>query len=96
LAEGAPAPRLPPVPPPAKADISEARRSEIAATCRRAGLTVPENHFEQLCAAAPYVEEMIGHLSRSWEFHDEPANVFLFGTSQPCDTGIPEPSPKVG
>jgi aspartyl-tRNA(Asn)/glutamyl-tRNA(Gln) amidotransferase subunit A len=42
-------------------------------------LTVPENHFEQLCASAPYVDEMVGHLDRSWAFHDEPSNVFQFG-----------------
>jgi len=69
----------PPIPAPARADISPARRDEIAAICRRAGLTVPENHFEQLCASAPYVEEMVGHLGRSWAFTDEPASVFQFG-----------------
>ena len=69
----------PPVPEPAKAEISGARRDEIAAICRRRGLTLPETHFEQLCAAAPYVDEMVGHLGRSWEFGDEPASVFEFG-----------------
>ena len=69
----------PPVPPPAKAGISGARRDEIAMLCKRRGLSVPEPHFEQLCAAAPYVEEMVGHLGRSWEFSDEPASVFQFG-----------------
>jgi aspartyl-tRNA(Asn)/glutamyl-tRNA(Gln) amidotransferase subunit A len=67
----------PPVPAPAKAEIGSARRDEIAAICQRAGLTVPDNHFEQLCETAPYVEEMVGHLDRSWAFHDEPANVFV-------------------
>jgi aspartyl-tRNA(Asn)/glutamyl-tRNA(Gln) amidotransferase subunit A len=69
----------PPVPPPAKAEIGQARRDEIAAICQRAGLTLPDNHFEQLCASAPYVEEMVGHLGRDWAFHDEPSNVFQFG-----------------
>ncbi|MDR3531346.1 MAG: amidase [Rhodopila sp.] len=69
----------PPVPAPAKAHVSQARRDEIAAICKRAGLTVPEKHFEQLCATAPYVEEMTGHLGRSWDFTDEPASVFQFG-----------------
>ncbi len=68
----------PPVPSPAKAYIGQARRAEIAAICKRAGLTVPENHFEQLCATAPYVEEMLGHLGRCWAFTDEPASVFQF------------------
>jgi aspartyl-tRNA(Asn)/glutamyl-tRNA(Gln) amidotransferase subunit A len=69
----------PPVPPLAKAEISQMRRDEIAAMCKRRGLTVPEKHFEQLCATAPYVEEMVGHLGRSWDFTDEPASVFQFG-----------------
>jgi len=69
----------PPIPAAAKADIGSARRDQIAALCKRAGFTVPENHFEQLCATAPFVEDMVGHLNRSWEFTDEPANVFQFG-----------------
>jgi aspartyl-tRNA(Asn)/glutamyl-tRNA(Gln) amidotransferase subunit A len=69
----------PPVPAPEKAVIGQAQRDEIAAICQRAGFTVPENHFEQLCATAPYVREMVGHLGRSWDFTDEPANVFQFG-----------------
>jgi hypothetical protein len=40
---------------------------------------VPENHFEQLCATAPYVEEMVGHLGCTWDFMDEPASIFQFG-----------------
>ncbi len=77
LAEGASPLPAPPVPPAAKAEISQARRDEIAAICKRAGLTVPDNHFEQLCASAPYIEEMVGHLNRSPKFHDEPASVFV-------------------
>ncbi|HQT76200.1 MAG: hypothetical protein B7Z80_09300 [Rhodospirillales bacterium 20-64-7] len=70
---------LPPVPAPAQADIAPGRRDEIAATCKRAGLALTEAHFEQLCATAPLVEEMVGHLDRTWEFYDEPANVFMPG-----------------
>ena len=69
----------PPVPPPAKVEISQFRRDEIAMLCKRRGLTLPETHFEQLCATAPYVEQMVGHLDRTREFHDEPASVFQFG-----------------
>jgi aspartyl-tRNA(Asn)/glutamyl-tRNA(Gln) amidotransferase subunit A len=69
----------PPVPEPEKADLSTARRGEIAGLCERRGLTVPDNHFEQLCATVPYVEEMVGHLGRSWDFTDEPSNVFVAG-----------------
>jgi aspartyl-tRNA(Asn)/glutamyl-tRNA(Gln) amidotransferase subunit A len=70
-------PALPPVPLPEKAGISQPRRDEIAALCRRAGLTLPESHFEQLCASSPYVEAMVGHLKRDFAFHDEPSLVFL-------------------
>jgi len=68
---------LPPVPDPEKAEISQARRDEIAAICKRAGLALNERHFEQLCAASPYIETMIGHLGRFWAFHDEPSSVFV-------------------
>jgi aspartyl-tRNA(Asn)/glutamyl-tRNA(Gln) amidotransferase subunit A len=69
----------PPVPEPEKAAIGQLRRDAIALICKRRGLTVPAKHFEQLCATAPYVEEMIGHLDRSRDFMDEPASVFQFG-----------------
>jgi aspartyl-tRNA(Asn)/glutamyl-tRNA(Gln) amidotransferase subunit A len=79
LQAGSAAVPAPPVPAPAKAEISRMRRDEIAMLCKRRGLTVPEHHFEQLCATAPYVEEMVGHLDRAWDFMDEPASVFQFG-----------------
>jgi aspartyl-tRNA(Asn)/glutamyl-tRNA(Gln) amidotransferase subunit A len=68
---------LPPVPEPEKADISQARRDEIAAICRRAGLTLNERHFEQLCATAPYIEAMTGRLRRDFAFYEEPSSVFM-------------------
>jgi aspartyl-tRNA(Asn)/glutamyl-tRNA(Gln) amidotransferase subunit A len=79
LEAGAPPLPAPPVPSPAKAELGQFRRDEIAVMCKRRGLTVPEKHFEQLCATAPYVEEMVGHLNRSWDFTDEPASVFGVG-----------------
>ena len=54
---------LPPIPAPAKADLSQPERDRIAAVCRRAGLTLDERHFEQLCATAPYIEAMSGRLN---------------------------------
>ena len=69
----------PPVPEPAKAEISRMRRDEIAVMCKRRGLTIPDHHFEQLCATVPYVEEMVSHLGRAWDFNDEPSSVFQFG-----------------
>ena len=69
---------LPPVPEPARAEIGHARRDEIAALCRRAGLSLNERHFEQLCATAPYVEAMTARLRGMREFTDEPSHIFRF------------------
>jgi aspartyl-tRNA(Asn)/glutamyl-tRNA(Gln) amidotransferase subunit A len=69
---------LPPVPEPAMPDLSVARRDEIAALCRRAGLTMNERHFAQLCATAPYVDAMVGRLRRDPEFYEEPSSVVSF------------------
>jgi aspartyl-tRNA(Asn)/glutamyl-tRNA(Gln) amidotransferase subunit A len=70
-------PQLPPVPEPAKMDISPARRDEISALCGRAGLVLNERQFEQLCATAPYVDAMVARLKEK-RFDDEPMNVFRF------------------
>ncbi|HEY4173319.1 MAG TPA: amidase, partial [Rhodopila sp.] len=69
----------PPIPEPAKAEISRMRRDEIAVMAKRRGLTIPEPHFEQLCAAVPYVEEMVSHLGHAWDFTQEPSSVFQLG-----------------
>jgi aspartyl-tRNA(Asn)/glutamyl-tRNA(Gln) amidotransferase subunit A len=68
---------LPPVPPPAKADLNQAERDRIAAICRRAGLSLNERHFEQLCATAPYIEAMTGRLNRTRTFYEEPSSIFV-------------------
>jgi len=68
---------LPPVPAPAKAAISQSERDRIAAVCRRAGLSLNERHFEQLCATAPYIEAMTGRLNRTRAFHEEPSSIFV-------------------
>ena len=69
---------LPSVPEPAPSEIGAARRDEIAAICRRAGLTLNERHFEQLCATAPYVEAMVRRLRRDPEYYEEPASIVTF------------------
>lgn len=69
---------LPPVPAPAVPDINAARRDEIAALCQRAGLTMNDRHFAQLCATAPYVDAMVGRLRRDPEFHEEPSSIVSF------------------
>ena len=68
---------LPPIPAPAQADVNQTERDRIAAVCRRAGLTLNERHFEQLCATAPYIDAMIGRLNRSREFYEEPSSIFV-------------------
>ncbi|MSP01929.1 MAG: amidase [Acetobacteraceae bacterium] len=68
---------LPPIPPPAKAEIGQAERDRIAGICRRAGLTLNERHFEQLCATAPYIEAMSGRLNRSRDYYEEPSSIFV-------------------
>jgi aspartyl-tRNA(Asn)/glutamyl-tRNA(Gln) amidotransferase subunit A len=72
---------LPPVPEPAQPEISAARCDEIAAICRRAGLTLNERHFQQLCATAPYVEAMVARLRRDPEFYEEPASIVAFSSA---------------
>ncbi|MEI7713292.1 MAG: amidase [Rhodospirillales bacterium] len=67
----------PPVPEPEKATIGQTRRDEIAALVKRAGLTLNDRHFEQLCATAPYIDEMTARLERDPEFYDEPANIYI-------------------
>ena len=67
---------LPSVPEPATPEISAARCDELAAICRRAGLTPNERVFRQLCATAPYVDAMVARLRRDPQFYDEPASTF--------------------
>jgi len=71
-------PPLPPVPAPAKADIPQTRRDEIAALCERAGLVLNARQFEQLCATAPYVDAMVARLHKARPLSDEPTNIFRF------------------
>ncbi len=67
---------LPPVPEPERVEISAARQADIEALARRAGFALNERHFAQLCATAPYVEEMTAHLRAAQEFYEEPATIF--------------------
>jgi aspartyl-tRNA(Asn)/glutamyl-tRNA(Gln) amidotransferase subunit A len=74
---------MPPVPEPAQPEIDAARCDEIAATCRRAGLTPNERVFRQLCATAPYVDAMVARLRRDPEFYEEPASIVSFNHTLP-------------
>jgi len=75
---------LPPVPDPTKPDISQTVRNEIASICQRAGLTMNERIFDQLCATAPYIEAMGGRLHRTREFYDDPASIFVLTPNGRC------------
>ena len=66
---------------PDAAEISAAERDRIAEVARRSGLNLPEAHFERLCAAAPYMEAMLGRLRRERNWQEEPANIFRFPVS---------------
>ena len=61
---------LPPVSAPGS--LSAARCDEIAAICRRAGLTLNERHFQQLCATAPYVQAKVGVCGATENFMRSP------------------------
>jgi aspartyl-tRNA(Asn)/glutamyl-tRNA(Gln) amidotransferase subunit A len=74
---------LPPVPEPATPEISAARTDEIAALCRRSGLTLNERVFRQLCATAPYVDAMVARVRRDPEFYEEPASIVTFDQAMP-------------
>ena len=67
----------PPVPPPETSLLTQTQRDRIAWLCDRAGLTLNERHFQQLCASAPYIEGMIGRLERGRFFYEEPSGVFV-------------------
>lgn len=69
---------LPPVPKPDKDELTPAQRDMVAARCKRASLKLADGHFQQLCAAAPYVEAMVGRLRRDRSFTEEPMNVVSF------------------
>jgi len=68
---------LPAIPAPATASLGQPERDRIASICQRAGLTLNERHFEQLCATAPYIEAMVGRLNRTRQFFEEPASIFV-------------------
>ena len=53
-----------------------ATREEIAVLARRAGLQLSAEHFDQLCSAYGYLEQMLGRIRRGRSYADEPAHVF--------------------
>lgn len=71
-------PSTPAIPAPERADIASLERDRIAAIARHAGLDLSEAQFEQLCAAAPYMNAMLGRLRRDRHWGEEPANSFRF------------------
>ena len=70
-------PPFPPPPDPAN-PLDDAARAAAAEAIRRAGLTLTPRQFDMVCAAAPYVESMVGRLRRPRRFGEEPANTFSF------------------
>lgn len=60
------------------ARIGDTARTEVAAAVARAGLVLSDTDFDQVCAAAPYVGEMVGRLRRKRGYGEEPGNTFTF------------------
>jgi hypothetical protein len=53
-----------------------ATREEIAVLVRRTGLDLSGEHFDHLCSAYGYLEQMLGRIRRGRSYTDEPAHVF--------------------
>ena len=58
--------------------VGHGERNRIAAIARHAGLDLSQAQFEQVCAAAPYMNAMLGRLRRDRHWGEEPANSFRF------------------
>ena len=65
-----------PTPAPA---VDDAYRDRVSAAVVQAGLDLSEADFEQVCAAAPHLYDMVGRLWRTREYGEEPGNTFTFG-----------------
>ena len=65
-----------PPPPPA---LDESFRDKVAAAVAQAGLTLSDDDFAQVLAAAPHVYDMVGRLRRERAYGEEPGNTFSFG-----------------
>jgi aspartyl-tRNA(Asn)/glutamyl-tRNA(Gln) amidotransferase subunit A len=81
-AQAAFTPGLPPIPDPAPLTLSQSDQDELALLCRRAGLTkLSDRAFQHLCAAAPYMREILATMPRPTGFTNEPASVLTVKTS---------------
>lgn len=54
----------------------ESYRDRVSAAIAQAGLALSEEDFEQVLAAAPHVEAMVGRLRRKRGYGEEPGNTF--------------------
>ena len=54
-----------------------ATRQEIDVLARRAGLSLTDEHLDELVQAYGYVEQMLIRLRRARSYADEPAHVFV-------------------
>jgi hypothetical protein len=54
-----------------------ATRQEIDLLARRAGLSLTDEHLDELVQAYGYVEQMLMRLRRARSYADEPAHVFV-------------------
>jgi len=59
------------------ADVDAATRNWVANAVGAAGLSLSEQQFEAVAAAAPYLREMAARLRRSRPWSEEPAGIFF-------------------
>ena len=62
-----------------------ATRQEIDLLARRAGLSLTDEHLDELVQAYGYVEQMLMRLRRARSYADEPAHVFVPTTFLPSE-----------
>jgi len=65
--------------PPSPPALNEAFRDKTAAAVAQADLTLTDEDFAQVLAAAPHVHDMVGRLRRDRNYGEEPGNTFSFG-----------------
>jgi aspartyl-tRNA(Asn)/glutamyl-tRNA(Gln) amidotransferase subunit A len=58
--------------------LDKAYRDRVTAAVAQAGLSLSDEDFAQILAAAPHVEAMVGRLRRKRGYGEEPGNTFAF------------------
>ncbi|MCB1739726.1 MAG: amidase [Gammaproteobacteria bacterium] len=70
-------PDLPTVPEPAADELTGTQRDRVRMCVKAAGLSLDERQFQMVCAAAPYVWQMVETVRSPRHWREEPAHVYL-------------------